>query len=86
MCELHRRRPNARSGGMNQDALAPLQPGSGKECVVRRDECLRHCGGLRPVKLRRNAREVAFRYDDKFRLAAAGRDPEDAVAHFPTVG
>ena len=68
---------------MDKDAFSLLQSSAGKKGIVRRDEDLRHGRGLVPIKLRRDARQIAFRHDDQLRLRAASRDPENALADLP---
>src|SRR6186713_546030 len=68
---------------MNQDALTHLELRASEESVVRGDESFRHCTRFDPIELFGNAREVAFRDDDKLSLPPSRGDPENAVADFP---
>lgn len=52
---------------------------------MRGDEDFRHGSRLDPTQRGRDAREIAFRDDHKFRLATARSDTEDPVADFPGV-
>jgi len=68
---------------MNQDAFARLQPGPGKERIVRRDKNLRHRRRFIPIQLHRDGGEVTLGNDDEFRLRTASGDAKNAVAALP---